>query len=92
LEVQSCAGVEAGQVTARGLGLLQAQEVTELWLAPSLGLGARWAAGTGGAIRSRVELLAPLLRHRYLVNVADPVHATPGLTLRAALGFDVNLL
>jgi hypothetical protein len=86
-----CAGMELGSFAAESRGLLQAGSVRDTWLAPSLGLDARGSLLGHLAARSRLELLAPLRRQTYRVDLVEPVHEIPALTVRWSLGFDADL-
>jgi hypothetical protein len=92
LGVDVCAGGEAGLVSARGLGLVDARKVDNLWLAPSFGLLGRWRGIATGALTSRLELLLPLLRQPYVINGTQTVHQTPSWTARWALGIELDVL
>jgi hypothetical protein len=90
--VDVCAGGEAGWISARGLGLIEAQQVDDTWLAPSLGLLGRWRGFAAGALASRLEVLLPLVRQPYVINGTETVHETPGWTVRGSLGVELDVL
>jgi hypothetical protein len=85
-----CAGGEIGQVSANGAGLFRARSVSDLWLAPQLGLELGVPLGPAFAVRARGDTLVPLLRHGYAVNETDNVHETPGVVVRVAVGASVE--
>lgn len=81
-----CAGFEAGRLSARGASLLAARSVSDLWLAPALGLELGSALGSHLALHLRADAIAPLLRQGYAVNETDDVHHVPSVAVRGALG------
>jgi hypothetical protein len=86
-----CAGMELGRFSAESHGLAVAGRVQDTWLAPSLGVDLRSNLLGPLAARSRLELLAPLRRQIYRVDLVEPIHEIPALTVRWSLGFDVDL-
>lgn len=91
LGLAACGGMELGRFTAEGYGLVAADRVRDTWLAPSLGVDVRGKLIGHLAAVSRLELLAPLRRQTYRVDLSEPVHEIPTLTVRWSLGFDADL-
>lgn len=81
-----CAGLEAGRLSARGAGLVRAQSVNDLWLAPHAGLSLRAALAANAAFHVRGEAVVPLLRQGYAINEIEDIHHVESLGLRVALG------
>lgn len=90
LDTALCAGFEAGRLSARSAGLVSARSVSDLWLAPQLGLELTSALSSHLALHLRADAIAPLLRQGYAVNETDDVHHVAGLGVRAAFGFLVG--
>lgn len=86
VDTSLCAGAEIGRVSASGAGLFLARSVSDLWIAPQVGLELGVPLGQAFAVLARVDALAPLQRQRYAVNETDDVHQTPSVALRVALG------
>jgi hypothetical protein len=83
--LEGCAGFELGRFSAESYGLRAASDSTDLWLAPSLGVDLRGRILGPLAAMSRIEVLLPLRRQAYLVDLDQPVHDIPALTLRWSL-------
>jgi hypothetical protein len=90
LDLAGCAGMEVGRFSAESFGLVAAGRVQDTWLAPSLGVDLRGNLLGPLAARSRLELLAPLQRQEYRVDLSQPVHEIPSLTVRWSLGFEAD--
>ncbi|MEY4550945.1 MAG: hypothetical protein RL685_7140 [Pseudomonadota bacterium] len=90
LGLAGCAGMEVGRFSAESFGLVAAGRVQDTWLAPSLGVDLRGKLLGPLAARSRLELLAPLRRQEYRVDLSEPVHEIPALTVRWSLGFEAD--
>ncbi len=86
IETQLCGGIEAGRLSARATGLLRAQAVSDLWLAPHAGLELRVELARAVALHVRGDAVAPLLRQDYAVNETESVHHIAALGVRAAVG------
>jgi hypothetical protein len=85
-----CTGFEAGQLSARGVGLADARSSHDLWLAPQLGLELSAEPWQRFTLQAHAEAVAPLLRQGYAVNETEEVHHVSGLGARAGLGFLVG--
>jgi hypothetical protein len=81
----ACLGFEAGQLQAEGSGLIDAQRVHGLWLAPSaaLELGIPVWGRLGLALRA--EAARPLVRPLYVINDTESVYRTPIVSSRVYL-------
>jgi hypothetical protein len=86
VDTSLCAGAELGRLAASGSGLYRAQSVSDLWLAPQVGLelGVPLAASLG--LHLRADAVFPLLRHAYAVNETQDVHETASVAARLAAG------
>lgn len=91
LGLAACGGLELGTFTARSHGLVAAGRVSDTWLAPGVGLDVRGKLLGYLAARSRVELLAPLRRQTYRVDLIEPIHEIPALTVRWSVGFEADV-
>lgn len=90
LSLAGCGGMEVGRFSAESHGLVAAGQTQDPWLAPSLGVDLRGHFLGPLAARSRLELLAPLRRQEYRVDLSEPVHEIPALTVRWSLGFEAD--
>ncbi|HEY8142271.1 MAG TPA: hypothetical protein VIG06_06355 [Kofleriaceae bacterium] len=85
------AGLEAGAMSGRGVGINHPDAGRALWLAASGGvtlavpLGARLAAVLG------LDLVVPLRRPRFIIDDLGAVHRPAAVTGRAALGLELAL-
>jgi hypothetical protein len=86
VDTAACAGFEAGRLSARGAGLAGAQTVTDLWLAPQLGLELSPRVTDTLALFARADLVVPLLRQKYAVNETQDVYELSSVGARVALG------
>lgn len=86
VDTSLCAGAELGRLAASGSGLFQSRDVSDLWLAPQLGLELGAPLGSSLSLRARADALFPLLRQSYAVNETEDVHATPAVAVRASAG------
>jgi hypothetical protein len=85
-----CAGFEAGQISARGAGLVDARRARDLWLAPSLGLALRAEPWAGFALDAHAEAVAPLSRQGYAINQTESIFHVRSLGARGGVGFLVG--
>jgi len=86
LDTAVCAGLDAGQLTARGAGLRESRVVHDPWLSTQAGLMLSRELGAGLALQARGELVVPLLRQTYGVNETEAVYRVASLAARFALG------
>lgn len=86
-----CAGFEFGRFSAESQGLVSATRTHDLWLAPSLGVDLRTSLLGPLAARSRIEVLLPLRRQEYRVDLVQSVHEIPALTVRWSVGIDADV-
>jgi hypothetical protein len=90
--LDTCAHFELGQLSAEGVGLVQASEGRDPWLAPGLSAAFTSSPFDGFGVTTRVSLYHPLVRGRYRVDESELVHQIPALTFRVALGVSIPLL
>jgi hypothetical protein len=81
-----CAEIEAGRLSARGVGESAGREAFDAWVAPGGSIVFESRLIPGLLLDSRIGLLAPLARPRYFVNYSEGVHDVPAVTVRVALG------
>lgn len=81
-----CAEIEAGRLSARGVGESARREAFDGWVAPGGSVVLESRLMRGLLLASRVGLLAPLARPRYFVNEIEGVHEVPAVTVRVGLG------
>lgn len=84
--LSGCAAFEIGSFSAESYGLRAATNSTDLWLDPSLGVDLRGRILGPLAASSRIDVLLPLRRQAYRVDLDQPVHEIPALTLRWSVG------
>jgi hypothetical protein len=91
VRVAACAGFELGRFDADSQGLIAATRAHDLWLAPSLGLDVQGRVLGPLALSSRIDVLWPLERQEYRVDLVQPVHDIPALIVRwtVAIGGDL---
>jgi hypothetical protein len=87
IDTALCAGLEAGQLAARGSGLAQARSARDPWLAPELGLELSCELSSRISLQAHVEAVAPLLKQGYAINDTDSVHHVSSLGVRSGAGF-----
>jgi hypothetical protein len=92
LRLATCAGVELGRFDANGHGLVDAARLQDLWLAPSVGADVQGRVLGDLGLSSRLELLLPLERREYRVDLDQPVHDTPRLTFRWVVGVSTDFV
>jgi hypothetical protein len=86
LDTALCAGLEAGRLSAEGVGLQSAERVSDLWLTPHVGLELRAEVSRSLGLYVRGEAIAPLFRQKYAVNDNQSVHRVAALGVRGAAG------
>jgi hypothetical protein len=86
LRLAACAGFELGRFTANSHGLRASARLHDLWSAPTLGADLQGRLLGPLALDSRFELLWPLERQEYRVDLAQPVHDVPAVTFRWVVG------
>jgi hypothetical protein len=82
LRAAACAGFELGRFGADSQGLVASSDVHDLWLAPSVGVDLQGRVLGSLGLSSRIDVLWPLLRQQYQVDLDRPVHEIPALTIR----------
>jgi len=86
-----CAGIEAGTLTARGSGLVDARSVSDVWVAPQLGLQLEAALSRRLSLHLRGDVLVPLFRQGYVVNGTDAVDDVSRVGVRGVFGMSLSL-
>jgi hypothetical protein len=81
-----CAEIEAGWLSASGVGDNAGHETLDTWVAPGASMVLETRLFDALVLDSRVSLLAPLTRPQYFVNQTEGVHEVPALTVRVAFG------
>jgi hypothetical protein len=81
-----CAEIEAGRLSASGVGDHAGRQTRDLWVAPGASVVLESRLFDALLLDSRVSLLAPLTRPQYFVNYAESVHEVPAVTVRVAFG------
>jgi hypothetical protein len=81
-----CAELEAGRLSASGIGARADREAFDTWMAPGASVVLESRLFGALLLSSRVSLLAPLLRPKYFVNGTEGVHEVPAAAVRVALG------
>lgn len=92
LLVAACVGGEVGALDAQVEGLRDGRDQSDLWLAPGAGVGFGGKLVAGVGLRSRVEVLFPILRQQYRVDLEQAIHSVPEATLRWSLGLEADIL
>ena len=93
--VAPCAGLVAGAVRARGVGIDGARGVGAPWVAPVAGGRARWELSRTVYAELALSAFVPLTRTQYVLGAPETgvlVHAVPALGGSAALGLGVSFL
>jgi len=90
LRFATCAGFELGRFGANGRGLVEAERLHDVWIAPGLSADVQGHVLGDLGLSSRVELLLPLERREYRVDLDQPVHDTPRLTFRWVVGVSTD--
>lgn len=88
----TCALMELGHLSAKGVSLTGAREASDLWAAPGLSVGLSSSPFDGFGISTRLSAFHPLVRGTFRVDDSDVVHRVPVVGFRASLGIDVPLL
>jgi hypothetical protein len=86
LGLAPCVGFEIGQLRADSHGLREGASTRDTWLAPSVGLALQAKVLGPLAANSRLDLVLPLGRQTYRVDLVQPVYEIPALLLRWSLG------
>jgi len=81
----ACLGFEVGRLEAEGSGLIDAQRVHDLWLAPSAALELGLPLWRSLGLNLRAEAVRPLVRRPYVINDSEQVYRTPGVSSRLYL-------
>ncbi len=88
LDVRPCVALEAGQFSARGLDIGDAQRSSKLWLEVAALARARYRPGVGALfVELDTSLEIPLIRDRYIVDPPGAViFRAPPLGVSGAIG------
>jgi hypothetical protein len=87
-----CTELEAGALAASGADLDNGRSVRDPWVAPGASLALSGALAGSLSLVSRFAVLVPLVRGEYFVNDGEPVHRTPPVVMRLALGITLPIL
>jgi hypothetical protein len=86
LAIGLCSEIEAGWLSASGVGDNRGGEALDTWVAPGASVVLESQLFDALVLASRVSLLAPLTRPQYFVNQTEGVHEVPAVTVRVAFG------
>ena len=87
----TCAGIEAGQLLARGVApTTNIQSGIQPWVATQLGQGLRWRLRGPLALSLDASLLVPLIRARFLIGDTVLASVSPA-GFRALVGFELRV-
>jgi hypothetical protein len=87
-----CAGAEVGRIHATGSGVDKPGEGDSLWVALRGGVAGAWVLDSWVDLRARVDVVAPLVRPRFVltgVHEPTPVHE-PTVAGRAGLAVEIR--
>jgi len=91
VELDGCAGLEAGALLGRSYGVTQPASGASPWVAPALGAAAVWHLGRRLSMRLALEGLAPLERKTFEIDGLGAIFRPPPVTGRTLLGLDLHL-
>jgi hypothetical protein len=102
LRAGACVGAELGTLSARASGFSESGAGDVLWRAGRLDVEGRWALASGIDLELAVGALAPLVRHRFVLDEFRPgfvsewysqatVFRTPAIAGRASIGLSIEL-
>jgi hypothetical protein len=88
----TCVGADGGRLRAMGIGSAVAvsNTVDTLWLATKVGGLLTWSATSALALRLDVDLVFPLVRHRFLVVADNSVHTPNPIAAQTLAGIEVR--
>ena len=86
----ACAGLEAGQVMARGVGFEQARESRPLWLAAVPGLGLAFFPWWHAGFFAHAEVPIVLRSQRFSIDEVGVVHQLAAVAVRGLAGIEVR--
>ena len=89
--LSTCALMELGELSASGVGLSQARDARDTWVAPGLSMELTSTPFEAFGVTTRLSAFHPLVRGQFRVDDGDVVHRVPAVTFRAALGVDFSL-
>lgn len=89
VEPALCGALELGDLRATGTGLLRPSTVDALWVATAIGARVQWIAARRVAVGGLLDLVVPLLRHRFAIPEVGRVHGVAPVVVR--LGVQVQL-
>lgn len=86
-----CGGVEVGDLRGSGIGLLHPRTVNALWVAAVASARPQWVPTSRLSVGARLDLVAPLRRHRFAIAEAGLVHAVDPVAVRVGLSVELRL-
>jgi hypothetical protein len=86
-----CVAAEADHVRGEGYGELRAASGATYWIAGQIGGSAAWSFTRWGALRLRVDALAPLTRPRFVVEGAEGNARAAAFSVRAGIGVELTI-
>ena len=90
LEIGPCIGVEIGRLHAKGFGVTDPGEASELWVALKGGGALGWSLWSWLSLVLRLDAVVPLTRPRFVLEGVGPVHRASAVAGRAAAGVEVH--
>ncbi len=91
LRAEGCAGLEIGQITARGVGVSEPRAGSASWRAGRVDVGLRWPLSGGISLAARGALVAPLARQYFVLDGSERVYRPAALAVRGLLGLDLEI-
>ncbi|WP_437785588.1 hypothetical protein [Sorangium sp. So ce1097] len=86
----ACAGLELGQISAKGYGVTRPREGEALWIAPQAKLDLTFVLASPLALRLDAGAEAPLGRRPFVLENVGVVHEPSPLVGRAGLGAEIH--
>ncbi|MCK6592040.1 MAG: hypothetical protein L6Q76_31190 [Polyangiaceae bacterium] len=97
IEIAPCAAVEIGRIAAEGFGVPNARTGASVWGALKGGSTIVWRpfetqpSWSRIGLTTRIELVIPLVRPRFVIEGTGPVHTPAAVAGRGALGIEITL-
>jgi hypothetical protein len=90
MPLRGWAGVEVGELTGAGVGLVKAAVGEGRWTAIASGFGVGWPISRRIHLVGTFEIAAPLQRARFLLGDGSEIYQPSSASARCALGFGVS--
>jgi len=92
IAIDGCGHAEAGAVRAHGEMIVNQRDVTRLWLAAGLHIGARTPLGAHGFALLQLGASLPVVRDHYIFAPDVAIHETPSVTGWVVVGVGLQFL